>query len=265
MLPTFLLLKSIHPERNLSVFSYQNEDYLHNITSVLIDGEPWFVGKDVCNALEIKNVPDALTKLDEDEKLLSTIPISGQRRMVNLVSESGLYNLIFRSRKPDAKKFRKWVTSEVIPSIRKTGQYSVLENKTPRFTQRMIKNINRTSDGYFSIINAMYFHLHARFEAFGHIISDTAINGVELRPDISVGKGFANYISEYYPHLDGKHKYYGHEYLDGKIVRAREYAYNFYYSAFIEFLNNIWIPKCAQNYFKDRDPKALEYLPKLLD
>ena len=86
-------------------------------------GEPWFVAKDVCDALTISNNRDAVALLDEDEKLMSVITTSGQGRQMWLVNESGLYNLIFQSRKPEARKFRKWVTSEVLPSIRRTGGY----------------------------------------------------------------------------------------------------------------------------------------------
>lgn len=90
----------------------------------MIDHQPWFVATDVCEILMLKNPTDILAKgLDDDERLTYTVYRSGQKRKVNLVNESGLYNLIFKSRKPEAKAFRKWVTSEVLPSIRKTGSY----------------------------------------------------------------------------------------------------------------------------------------------
>lgn len=90
-----------------------------------IGGEPWFVAKDVCDALTITNNRDAVAQLDDDEKLMSVIPTSGQGRQMWLVNESGLYNLIFQSRKAEAKAFRKWVTAEVLPTIRKTGRYEL--------------------------------------------------------------------------------------------------------------------------------------------
>lgn len=89
----------------------------------IINQNPWFVAADVCNALNLGNVTESIRKLDEDEKLTSIVLRSGQNREVNLVNESGLYNLIFQSRKAEAKLFRKWVTSEVLPSIRRTGSY----------------------------------------------------------------------------------------------------------------------------------------------
>ena len=90
----------------------------------LIHGEPWFVAKDVCQVLGIANHKDAVSRLDDDERqgVGITDPL-GIRQIANAVSESGLYSLIFQSRKPEARKFRKWVTGEVLPSIRRKGFY----------------------------------------------------------------------------------------------------------------------------------------------
>lgn len=87
------------------------------------DGEPWFVAADVCRVLDIKNSRDAVADLDDDEKGVVNTDTLGGKQEMRVINESGLYNLIFRSRKPEAKKFRKWVTAEVLPSIRKTGMY----------------------------------------------------------------------------------------------------------------------------------------------
>ena len=90
-------------------------------------GNPWFVAKDVCMALGISNARDAVAQLDEDEKITVVNtdgnPRAGIPLTLNFVSESGLYSLIFKSRKPEARAFRKWVTSDVLPSLRKTGNY----------------------------------------------------------------------------------------------------------------------------------------------
>ena len=85
------------------------------------NGEPWFVAADVCRALDIGNPTQALTRLDDDEVTL--ISNEGGRE-INFVSEPGLYSLVLGSRKPEAKAFKRWVTHEVIPSIRKTGSYT---------------------------------------------------------------------------------------------------------------------------------------------
>jgi prophage antirepressor-like protein len=90
--------------------------------------KPWFVAKDVCEVLGIANHNDAIGRLDDDEKgeVGITDPI-GRKQLMAVVYESGLYALIFTSRKEEAKAFRKWVTSEVLPSIRKTGAYRLKE------------------------------------------------------------------------------------------------------------------------------------------
>ena len=96
------------------------------------DGQPWFIAADVCRVLDLSNTSKAIEDLDEDERatvdrmtLTSSEGQKGGAQFYNIISESGLYALIFKSRKPEAKKFRKWVTSEVLPAIRRTGSYAV--------------------------------------------------------------------------------------------------------------------------------------------
>lgn len=89
---------------------------------VTMDGEPWFVAVDVCKVLEIQNPTDVLKRLDEDERARFNL---GRQGEANVVNEYGLYSLILGSKKSEAKKFKRWVTHEVIPAIRKTGSYSV--------------------------------------------------------------------------------------------------------------------------------------------
>lgn len=101
-----------------------NSEEFGDIRTVTIDNEPWFVGKDVATALGYKNTADAIGKhIDTDDKLTSQIAIAGQRRDVVVINESGLYALIFGSKLESAKRFKRWVTSEVLPAIRKTGSY----------------------------------------------------------------------------------------------------------------------------------------------
>mgnify|MGYP000506633717 CR=1 FL=1 len=110
-------------ERNLQVF--YNEESNVNIRMEEINSQPWFIAKDVCTALELSEVSNTVKRLDDDEKLTRTVFVSGQGREMWFVNESGLYNLIFQSRKPEARAFRKWVTNEVLPQIRQTGQYRI--------------------------------------------------------------------------------------------------------------------------------------------
>lgn len=93
------------------------------IRTLMIDGEPWFVAKDICAALELGTTSKALERLDEDEKGVNSILTLGGNQNISVVSESGLYSLVLGSRKKEAKAFKRWVTHEVIPSIRKHGAY----------------------------------------------------------------------------------------------------------------------------------------------
>lgn len=103
------------------------------LRTVEIDGEPWFVGKDVAAALGYKDTSDALKKhVESDDKLTRRFADSGQNRGMYIINESGLYSLILSSKLPSAKEFKHWVTSEVLPSIRKNGAYiRNQENMTP--------------------------------------------------------------------------------------------------------------------------------------
>ena len=85
------------------------------------DGEPWFVAKDVCDVLELGT--EQIRRLDDDEKGLRKVQTPGGSQQVSIISESGLYALIMRSNKPQAKPFRKWVTAEILPTIRRSGGY----------------------------------------------------------------------------------------------------------------------------------------------
>lgn len=105
---------------NTQLFNFNDTEI-----SVIIDenNNPLFIAKEICSILEISNSRQAIQNLDDDEKLTSVLHTSGQNRQVNVITESGLYSLVIRSNKPEAKKFKKWVTSEVLPSIRKHGAY----------------------------------------------------------------------------------------------------------------------------------------------
>ncbi len=104
----------------LQVFSYTEA---HQIRTTVIDGEPWFVAKDICDVLGLADVTSALRTLDDDEKLVRKISGAGQIREMATITEPGLYKLIMRSSKPEAKQFTRWVTHEVLPSIHKSGMY----------------------------------------------------------------------------------------------------------------------------------------------
>lgn len=103
----------------LQSFTYQTNE----VRTVQRNGEPWFVLRDVCEVLCIGSPHKVYERLDEDEKGRSQIPTPGGLQEMSVINESGLYAVILRSDKPEAKPFRKWVTTEVLPSIRKNGGY----------------------------------------------------------------------------------------------------------------------------------------------
>jgi anti-repressor protein len=115
----------------LRIFNYKEA----SVRTVQIDGEPWFVLKDVCDVLGLTDTNKISTRLDQEELTRIKFVSGGQSREMLCVNESGLYNVILRSDKPEAKPFRKWVTSEVLPSIRKHGAYM-----TPETLQAAILN-----------------------------------------------------------------------------------------------------------------------------
>ncbi|WP_082597178.1 Bro-N domain-containing protein [Pseudovibrio sp. POLY-S9] len=106
----------------LTIFDF-DDDY--SVRTIAIEGLIWFLAKDVCAVLGFQNPSDATKYLDQDERTLITNPSGRGGCQVTAVSESGLYSLIFKSRKPAAKTFKKWVTSEVLPALRRTGTYSM--------------------------------------------------------------------------------------------------------------------------------------------
>lgn len=110
----------------------------HAVRVITRNSQPWFVASDVCNALGYINSRDAVAKhLDDDEKGVANSDTLGGKQQLTIISESGLYALVLRSRKPEARKFAKWVTSEVLPSIRQTGGYQAepLAQRTARAHQ----------------------------------------------------------------------------------------------------------------------------------
>lgn len=100
-----------------------NNTQFGEIRTVLQNGEPWFVSKDVCDCLELSNSRKAIARLDNDEKADVTLSDGSQNRNYSIVNEYGLYALVLSSRKPEAKQFKRWITHEVLPTIRKHGAY----------------------------------------------------------------------------------------------------------------------------------------------
>ena len=118
-------------DNKIQIFNFENNE----IRALNIDGNPYFVGKDVADILEYQNGSRDINRhVDEEDKLTEQIVISGQNRDVILINESGLYSLILSSKMPNAKKFKRWVTSEVLPAIVNKGDYM-----TSGMIERLIK------------------------------------------------------------------------------------------------------------------------------
>ncbi len=116
-----------------TLFNYEGKQ----LRTVSKDGEPWFVASDVCEILGLSNSRMTVSRLDEDEKGVSIIDTPGGLQESTIINEPGLYSLVLTSNKPEAKKFKRWITHEVIPSIRKNGSYSV--QLTP--TEALLKSV----------------------------------------------------------------------------------------------------------------------------
>lgn len=109
----------------------------HEIRVIMIDDTPWWVAGDVCAPLEIKDTRQAVSRLDEDDRCTApVIDQLGREQLTWVVNESGLYDLILDSRKPEAKRLRRWITSEVMPQIRKTGAYGLEKIDLPTALER---------------------------------------------------------------------------------------------------------------------------------
>lgn len=125
---------------NLQIFDYQSSP----IRMIDRDGELWWVLADVCRVLDIKNSRDAASRLDNDEKGVSQTDTPGGSQRMTTINESGLYKIIFRSEKPEAKKFARWVTHEVLPAIRRTGTYSAVGAKPKRMSGLELLELRRS-------------------------------------------------------------------------------------------------------------------------
>lgn len=130
---------------------FENEEF-GQVRTINIDGEPWFVGKDVAKILGYKDTSDAMRRhVDDEDKLTRCFTDSGQKRELYIINESGLYSVILSSKLPSAKRFKRWVTSEVLPAIHKTGSYE-MDDYSPEMKailmhdKKLVKIDNRVTD-----------------------------------------------------------------------------------------------------------------------
>ena len=142
---------NIMKPENKKVEIFSNDNF-GNIRGIEINGEPWLVGKDVAEVLGYKNTRDALSKhVDDEDKSSVAIHDGRQNRNMAIVNESGFYSLVLSSKLPSAKKFKRWVTSEVLPQIRQTGGYNSKE--LSEFIKKQQEQINNLHSMVLNLIN----------------------------------------------------------------------------------------------------------------
>lgn len=251
----------------LEIFKYQSEEesMLNEIRTVDVDGEIWFVASDVAKTLGYAKPSNAVnTHCKERGTLKQGIPTSSGVQIMTLINEPNVYRLIIKSQLPSAERFESWLFEEVVPSIRKKGFYGKIDRtQLPNFITRYKENYHKLPNDHYSVISEMFARLYIELEKVGYSIPDKGVGGKQLMPDISVGRGFAKFLRDNNSDFFDKHRTYTHTFPDGREVEANMYHIDSL-PMFIRYINEKWIPENAQNYFKERDPLALDYLPKLL-
>lgn len=252
----------------IQIFNYisPDQDKKNKLSTIEIDGEIWFVASDIAKVLGYKNAPDAIIRHCKPRGIVKhDIPTSSGIQKMTLINEPNVYRLISKSQLPSAETFEAWLFEEVIPSIRKKGYYGNIDRtQPPNFYLRYKANYNKVDRKYFSVINELFITLNPEFEKVGYQIPDKSKDGTAIYPDISVGRLFADYLRETNSIFSESFKTYKHSFPnDRPPVEARMYPIEAI-PEFRKFVYNRWIPYNATNYFKSRDPLALDYLPKLL-
>ena len=247
---------------------YQFDDGTHQFSDIRtaeIEGVLWFVGTDVARTLGYAKPHNAITThCKEKGTLKQGILTSGGMQQVLFINEANVYRLIARSQLPSAEKFEAWLFEEVVPSIRKKGYYGKIDRTAlPNFIERYKDNYHKINPNYFSVISEMFVRLYSALEAVGYVIPDMGDHKRKMMPDISVGKGFADFLRKNAPEFIATCKTYPHSFPDGREVEANMYPIEAI-PMFIRYINEVWLPTKAEQYFKDRDRLALDFLPKLL-
>ena len=224
------------PKNEVQLF--ENAEF-GKIRTLVLNGEPWFVAVDVCNILGISNPTMAMAGLEEFERSKFNL---GRQGETNIISESGFYTLVLRSRKSVAKPFRIWVTSEVLPAIRKTGSY----NLTPQnHMELMFQDMKMEWKLVYAQINNLSDVVEKQNKQFTQVVDNMTLTTVQQRKIYSAGK---DRISEL---LGGAHSA---EYKK----KSRKYFANMWNCVKEKF-------RCGSSY-KDLNPKdfqkAIRYIKK---
>ena len=253
----------------LSIHKFHKSDQeqmFNEIRTVEIEGEIWFSATDVAKTLGYKNASDAIGRHCKPKGIVKhDIPTSSGNQIFTLINEPNVYRLIIKSQLPAAEDFENWLFEEVVPSIRKKGFYGKINREeVPNFYVRYQDNFHKIDRNYFSVISELFVTLYAELEKHGYRIPDKGETGKGMYPDISVGRMFSTYLKSIDSEFKDLYKLYDHSFPDDRDdVSARMYPIEAI-PIFRKFVYDVWIPKNAQKYFKERDPSALDYLPKLI-
>lgn len=221
--------KVLETRNEIEIFNNEN---FGQIRTVVVDGNPWFVAKDVCDILGIANPTDALNKgLEDFERARFNL---GRQGEANIISESGFYTLVLRSRKPIAKPFRIWVTSEVLPSIRKTGSYVTDQSNK---VETMLEDMGCNMKIVYAQINNMEDMLGEQTEKLNQVVDNMTLTTRQQQRIYKAAKDRINHL------LGGAHS---KEYK----VNSKSYFINLWNSLKSEF-------KCGSSY-KDLNPIYFE-------
>lgn len=263
---------------NLNLFKYQSdeEQVFSQVRTIEEDGKIWFCATDVARCLGYQTPKDAVARhckstgvvfrrlgVETGKKADGSPYI--QEVSMKFINEGNVYRLITRSQLPSAERFETWLFEEVVPSIRQKGYYGRIDRCVlPEFVKRYTLNLPEIPFNYFSVITELYVRLYAELEKVGYVIPDKGVHGKTMTPDISVGICFSKFLRENNSDLWDKHKTYKHHFPDGRVVDAYMYPIEAL-PMFIRYVNERWLYERAEKYFKERDPLALDYLPKLLE
>jgi len=175
------------PSTHLVPFAYEG----HQVRTVLVDGTPWFVAGDVCAVLGIGRPQDATRYLDDDERGRCPLDTPSGDQQVSIINEPGLYSLILRSRKPEAKAFKRWVTHEVLPAIRRTGSYVPAPASPPALPDMS------TGEGQLAVLDMFREQVTQRM-ALERELDETHAYVDDIEPDAHAYRTIAtNHVGDY--------------------------------------------------------------------
>lgn len=208
---------------DLMIFS--NEEF-GNVRAIQIEGEPWFVAADVCRTLEIGNTSQALSRLDADEKGVISNDTPGGKQEMSIVNEPGLYTLVLGSRKEEAKAFKRWITHDVIPSIRKNGGYLAgQENMTP---EQIVANALIVAQNIIAARDRQIEEMKPKADYFDALV-DRKLNTSfrDTAKELGIGeKRFIAFLTGKYVYRDSNNKlrpYAAYTTTDNKLFVVKEF------------------------------------------